>query len=414
MNRRDRAAVGDPRFSRRRESAPGLADGRALTIPVALGRGGILANKREGDGGTPRGTSVPGNCGGAPTATAGRRPFCRPGPSPARTPGARIPATAITISRSGSGDGQGGDRLKRDDHLYDFIIEIDHNTRPRIAGRGSAVFLHLARDNFGPTAGCVSMTEVGDAATVAAAGTENKNHHRCAREQPCSTRIRSRRHRGSCRPLARRHQARRARSLGCGRRDRAEGYAVQARSSTFSGKLFGWKIAATSEAGQKHINVAGPLAGRIMSETVIADGGTASMEGNAMRVGEPEFAFRMGRDLPPRPAPYTVERGARGRRHACIRRSRFRIRALPISPAPARRSSSPTMPARICSCWAQPTTRELARAWISSRSGRSNHAARRALSRPRQERARRSPRWRWPGSPTSCAGSASPCGQGRW
>ena len=53
---------------------------------------------------------------------------------------------------------EAGDRLKRADHLYDFIIEIDHNTRPRIANRGSAVFLHLARDNFGPTAGCVAMT----------------------------------------------------------------------------------------------------------------------------------------------------------------------------------------------------------------------------------------------------------------
>ena len=52
-----------------------------------------------------------------------------------------------------------GDRLKRDDHLYDFIIEIDHNRLPRIKGRGSAVFLHLARENFGPTAGCVSMTQ---------------------------------------------------------------------------------------------------------------------------------------------------------------------------------------------------------------------------------------------------------------
>ncbi|MGB3867746.1 MAG: L,D-transpeptidase family protein, partial [Xanthobacteraceae bacterium] len=51
-----------------------------------------------------------------------------------------------------------GDRLQRADHLYDFIIEIDHNTRPRVAKRGSAVFLHLARDNFGPTAGCVAMT----------------------------------------------------------------------------------------------------------------------------------------------------------------------------------------------------------------------------------------------------------------
>ncbi|MFK4511693.1 hydratase [Bradyrhizobium daqingense] len=89
---------------------------------------------------------------------------------------------------------------------------------------------------------------------------------------------------------------------------RAEGYAIQAALETTSpGKLFGWKIAATSEAGQKHINVAGPLAGRIMSDTVIADGGTASMKGNEMRVGEPEFAFRIGRDLPPRAAPYAVD-----------------------------------------------------------------------------------------------------------
>ncbi|WP_407149589.1 2-keto-4-pentenoate hydratase [Bradyrhizobium sp. ORS 86] len=91
-------------------------------------------------------------------------------------------------------------------------------------------------------------------------------------------------------------------------RDRAEGYAVQAAlEKTSREKLFGWKIAATSEAGQKHINVAGPLAGRILAETVIADGGTASMTGNEMRVGEPEFAFRMARDLPPRAAPYSVQ-----------------------------------------------------------------------------------------------------------
>jgi 2-keto-4-pentenoate hydratase len=85
---------------------------------------------------------------------------------------------------------------------------------------------------------------------------------------------------------------------------RADGYAVQA---ALGGQVFGWKIAATSEAGQKHINVKGPMAGRILSDTVIADGGTASMKGNEMRVGEPEFCFRMGRDLPPRPTPYAVD-----------------------------------------------------------------------------------------------------------
>src|ERR1700760_1136853 len=86
---------------------------------------------------------------------------------------------------------------------------------------------------------------------------------------------------------------------------RKEGYAIQAELEN-GGKLFGWKIAATSEAGQKHINVAGPMAGRILADTVIADGGTAAMHGNEMRVAEPEFCFRMARDLPPRPTLYSV------------------------------------------------------------------------------------------------------------
>jgi 2-keto-4-pentenoate hydratase len=91
-------------------------------------------------------------------------------------------------------------------------------------------------------------------------------------------------------------------------RDRAEGYAIQAGIENFSaGKLFGWKIATTSEAGQKHINVDGPMAGRILTETVLPDGGTASMAGNEMRVAEPEFAFRMQADLPPRSTPYNVQ-----------------------------------------------------------------------------------------------------------
>jgi len=90
--------------------------------------------------------------------------------------------------------------------------------------------------------------------------------------------------------------------------DRSEAYAIQAAIEQYSsGPLFGWKIAATSEAGQKHINVEGPMAGRILAETVIPDGGTASMTGNQMRVAEPEFAFRMRVDLPAGAAPYTVQ-----------------------------------------------------------------------------------------------------------
>ena len=131
----------------------------AHSIPVALGRGGIIANKREGDGGTPKGTFRP------------KRLWWRADRHPR-------PQTFLPVRAIGPGDawcedpasrhynrplkleqGEEGDRLTRDDHLYDFIIEIDHNTEPRIAGRGSAVFLHLARTNFSPTAGCVSMTK---------------------------------------------------------------------------------------------------------------------------------------------------------------------------------------------------------------------------------------------------------------
>jgi 2-keto-4-pentenoate hydratase len=88
---------------------------------------------------------------------------------------------------------------------------------------------------------------------------------------------------------------------------REAGYAIQAlleRRSVFP--LFGWKIAATSKAGQAHIAVDGPLAGRLLRERVRESGGRIPFGGNHMRVAEAEFAFRMGADLPPRTAPYLV------------------------------------------------------------------------------------------------------------
>ena len=148
---RVRAAAGNPRR--------GWLTAGALTIPVALGRGGIKADKREGDGGTPRGTFRP------------RQLWWRADRHP--RPKTFLPVRAIRpedawcedpLSRHYNqpirlqGD-QEGDRLTRADHLYDFIVEIDHNTSPRVPSRGSAVFLHLARHDFSPTAGCVSMTK---------------------------------------------------------------------------------------------------------------------------------------------------------------------------------------------------------------------------------------------------------------
>ncbi|WP_353236791.1 fumarylacetoacetate hydrolase family protein [Limnohabitans sp.] len=88
----------------------------------------------------------------------------------------------------------------------------------------------------------------------------------------------------------------------------SEGYAAQAQLPVVSGrKVLGWKIAATSANGQAHINVSGPMAGRLLSGQVFESGVTVPSAGNRMRVAEPEFAFAMAQDLPPKAAPYTQE-----------------------------------------------------------------------------------------------------------
>ena len=133
-----------------------LSTGRSY-IKVALGRSGIKANKREGDGATPAGSyrlvrlwwrrdRMP-----RPRSLLPVRPigvldgWCE-------DPSDRRYNRAIRIS-----PGQPGDRLWRSDPLYDLVIEIDHNTRPRILGRGSAVFIHVARAALAPTAGCIAL-----------------------------------------------------------------------------------------------------------------------------------------------------------------------------------------------------------------------------------------------------------------
>lgn len=88
---------------------------------------------------------------------------------------------------------------------------------------------------------------------------------------------------------------------------RAEGYAIQRLVAEVSGQAtVGWKIAATSEAGQKHLQIDGPLAGRLLANRVHPDGTPIVLGNNQMRVAEAEFAFRLGHDLPPRPQPYEL------------------------------------------------------------------------------------------------------------
>jgi len=128
-----------------------------LTLPVALGRGGVKANKREGDGATPRGVFRLKRLWWR--SERHRRPATllpstriRPDDGWSEDPSDRLYNRPIKIPPDSKAD-----RLARLDNLYDFIIELDHNTRPRIAGRGSAVFIHIARPHFAPTAGCIAL-----------------------------------------------------------------------------------------------------------------------------------------------------------------------------------------------------------------------------------------------------------------
>lgn len=136
----------------------GVLRAGSLTVPVALGRGGVRANKREGDGATPAGRF------------RALRLWWRADRSP-RPASLRLPSRRIGRSDAWCEDPSDrrynrsfrrstkelGDRLWRDDGLYDVFVEIDHNCRPRVAGRGSAVFIHVARPGFTPTAGCIAL-----------------------------------------------------------------------------------------------------------------------------------------------------------------------------------------------------------------------------------------------------------------
>jgi L,D-peptidoglycan transpeptidase YkuD (ErfK/YbiS/YcfS/YnhG family) len=135
----------------------GLLVAGPLRIAAALGRSGIAADKREGDGATPAGRFRP------------VRLWWRRDRLP--RPRTSLPVRPIGLADGWCEDpadrrynravkfppGAQCDRLLRDDALYDMVIEIDHNVRPRIAGRGSAVFIHVAKAGLGPTAGCIAM-----------------------------------------------------------------------------------------------------------------------------------------------------------------------------------------------------------------------------------------------------------------
>ena len=89
--------------------------------------------------------------------------------------------------------------------------------------------------------------------------------------------------------------------------NRKEGYSIQAVLEERSDSIIpGWKIAATSDAGQSHIGVTGPLAGRLLKERFHRSGKRVSLKDSIMKVAEAEFAFHMACDLPPRGEAYTM------------------------------------------------------------------------------------------------------------
>jgi len=125
--------------------------------PCALGRGGISHLKREGDGCTPAGNF------------AVRYVLFRA--DRLRRPKAALPVSAIGLSDGWCDDPKhpaynqrvrlpipaSAEKLRRADPVYDLIIVIGHNDAPPMPGHGSAIFLHIARPNFAPTAGCIAL-----------------------------------------------------------------------------------------------------------------------------------------------------------------------------------------------------------------------------------------------------------------
>ena len=137
--------------------ADGRLSFRGRRYRCALGRAGIVADKREGDGATP----------------AGEFPLRRLLYRPDRLP---EPATGLEVLPIGPDDGwcdapedaaynrpvrlphpASAERLWREDRLYDLVVVLGHNDDPPRPGLGSAIFLHVARPDYGPTEGCVAL-----------------------------------------------------------------------------------------------------------------------------------------------------------------------------------------------------------------------------------------------------------------
>jgi L,D-peptidoglycan transpeptidase YkuD (ErfK/YbiS/YcfS/YnhG family) len=128
-----------------------------IAIACALGRSGTIRAKREGDGGSPVGrfkllqAFYRADRGPRPRTGLPLRPIRRTD-GWCDDPRDRRYNTLVPLPWPRSHE-----EMWREDHLYDVVIDIAWNRGPIVRGRGSAIFLHLARPGFEPTAGCVAV-----------------------------------------------------------------------------------------------------------------------------------------------------------------------------------------------------------------------------------------------------------------
>lgn len=130
---------------------------RGRRIPCAIGRGGIRADKREGDGATPAGCHRITGLMFRPDRIGRARLGARARPIGPRDLWSDDPADPCYNLMVRAPHRHGHERLRRADRLYDIVLVTGWNAPRPVAGRGSAIFLHLWRKPRHPTAGCVAF-----------------------------------------------------------------------------------------------------------------------------------------------------------------------------------------------------------------------------------------------------------------
>jgi L,D-peptidoglycan transpeptidase YkuD (ErfK/YbiS/YcfS/YnhG family) len=137
----------------------GTLERGGLGFACALGAGGVVPadSKREGDMATPAGTWKlrPGFWRADRLAMPrGVLPFGAIEPDMVWDDDPASPAYNTLVRRDAPGHPE---RLLREDGVYDVVVPLGFNDGPVVPGRGSAIFLHVARPDFRPTAGCVAL-----------------------------------------------------------------------------------------------------------------------------------------------------------------------------------------------------------------------------------------------------------------